>query len=59
MTDNKNQLREDAIDFALQISDLCDEIKGCAVYVNQIVRSSSSVGPIFTKQNTHRVKPIL
>lgn len=28
MTDNKNQLREDAIEFAIQISDLCDEIKG-------------------------------
>ena len=27
MNDNKNQLREDAIKFALLISDLCDEIK--------------------------------
>ena len=44
MTDHKNQLREDAIEFAIQISDLCDEIKGCSVYVNQIVRSSSSIG---------------
>ena len=44
MTDNKNQLREDAIEFAIQISDLCDEIKGCSVYINQIVRSSSSIG---------------
>ena len=44
MNDNKNQLREDTIEFALQISDLCDEIKGCSVYVNQIVRSSSSIG---------------
>ena len=42
--DNKNQLREDAIEFALQISDLCDEIKGCSAYVDQIVRSSSSIG---------------
>ena len=41
MTDNKNKLREDAIEFAIQISDLCDEIKGCSVYVNQILRSSS------------------
>ena len=39
MADNKNQLREDAIEFAIQISDLYDEIKGCSVYVNQIVRS--------------------
>ena len=44
MIDNKNQLREDAIEFAIQISDLCDEIKGCSVYINQIVRSSSSIG---------------
>ena len=49
--DNKNQLREDAIDFAIQISDLCDEIKGCSVYVNQIVRSSSSIGA-----NIHEAK---
>ena len=27
MNDNKNRLREDAIEFAIQISDLCDEIK--------------------------------
>ena len=51
MTDNKNQLREDAIEFALQISDLCDEIKGCSVYINQIVRSSSSIGA-----NIHEAK---
>ena len=44
MTDNKNQLREDSIEFAIQISDLCDEIKGCSVYINQIVRASSSIG---------------
>ena len=51
MTDNKNQLREDAIEFAIQISDLCDGIKGCSVYVNQIVRSSSSIGA-----NIHEAK---
>ena len=51
MTDNKNQLREDAIEFAIQISDLCDEIKGCSVYINQIVRSSSSIGA-----NIHKAK---
>ena len=49
--DNKNQLREDAIEFAIQISNLCDEIKGCSVYVNQIVRSSSSIGA-----NIHEAK---
>ena len=51
MLDNKNQLREDAIDFAIQASDICDEIKGCSVYVNQIVRSSSSIGA-----NIHEAK---
>ena len=49
--DNKNQLREDAIELAIQISDLCDNIKGCSVYVNQIVRSSSSIGA-----NIHEAK---
>lgn len=51
MSDNKNQLREDAIIFALGISDLCDEIKGCSVYTNQLVRSSSSIGA-----NIHEAK---
>ena len=51
MMDNKNQLREDAIELAIQISDLCDNIKGCSVYVNQIVRSSSSIGA-----NIHEAK---
>ena len=51
MTANKNQLREDAIELAIQISNLCDEIKDCSVYVNQIVRSSSSIGA-----NMHEAK---
>lgn len=51
MNDSKNQLREDVIEFAIQISDICDEIKGCSVYVNQIVRSSSSIGA-----NIHEAK---
>lgn len=51
MNDNKNQLREDAIELAIHISDLCDEIRGCSVYVNQIVRSSSSIGA-----NIHEAK---
>ena len=41
---NKNQLREESIDFAIAVSDICDEIKGCSVYVNQLLRSSSSIG---------------
>ena len=48
---DRNSLREDAIDFAIQISDLCDEIKGCSIYTNQLVRSSSSIGA-----NIHEAK---
>ena len=44
MNDNKNMLREDAIDFAIEISNVCDEIKGCSVYTTQLVRASSSIG---------------
>ena len=51
MNDSKNQLREDAIELAIQISDLCDEIKSCSVYINQILRSSSSIGA-----NIHEAK---
>ncbi|MBR4852252.1 MAG: four helix bundle protein [Clostridia bacterium] len=51
MSDAKKQLREDAITLAIQISDLCDDIKGCTVYVNQIIRSSSSIGA-----NIHEAK---
>ena len=41
---NKNILREETIDFAITVSDLCDSIKGYSVYTNQLIRSSSSVG---------------
>ena len=51
MSDNKNRLREDAVVFAIRISDLCDVIKGCSVFVNQIVRSASSIGA-----NIHEAK---
>ena len=44
MSDNKDQLREESIDFAIAVSNICDEIKGCAVYVNQLLRCSSSIG---------------
>ena len=44
MAENKNQLREESIDFAILVSDLCDEVKGCGVYVNQLLRCSSSIG---------------
>lgn len=51
MQENKNLLREDSIDLAILISDICDEIKGCSVYINQIIRSSSSIGA-----NIHEAK---
>lgn len=42
--EEKNRLREESIDFAISVSDICDEIKGCSVYVNQLLRCSSSIG---------------
>ena len=44
MQEHKNQLREDSITFAIAVSDICDEIKGCSVFVKQLLRSSSSIG---------------
>ena len=41
---DKNQLREDSVNFALAVSDVCDGVKGCSVFVNQLVRASSSIG---------------
>ncbi len=51
MEQNKNQLREESIEFAIAVSDVCDYIKGCGVYVNQLLRSSSSIGA-----NIHEAK---
>lgn len=51
MEQNKNVLREETIEFAIEISDICDEIKGCSVYVNQLLRCSSSIGA-----NLHEAK---
>lgn len=51
MEQNKNQLREDTIAFAIEISDICEKIKGCSVYINQLIRSSSSIGA-----NVHEAK---
>ena len=42
--EQKNQLREDTLDFAITVSDMCDKINGCSVYKNQLIRSSSSIG---------------
>ncbi len=40
----RNQLREDCINLAIAVSDICDDIKGCSVFINQLVRASSSIG---------------
>ena len=48
---NKNTLREETIDFAVLVSDVCDTIKGCSVYKNQLLRASSSIGA-----NLHEAK---
>ena len=51
MEQNKNQLREDTINFAIEVSDVCEKIKGCSVHTNQLIRSSSSIGA-----NVHEAK---
>ena len=51
MENNKNTLREETIDFAIEVSDICDNIKGCSVYINQLLRCSSSIGA-----NAHEAK---
>lgn len=40
----KNQLREDAIEFALLTFKITESIKGLSVYTNQLLRCSSSIG---------------
>ena len=51
MEESKNKLREETIEFAISVSDICENIKGCSVYVNQLIRSSSSIGA-----NIHEAK---
>ena len=51
MEAGKNQLREDSIEFAVAVSDVCDGVKGYSVFVNQLLRSSSSIGA-----NLHEAK---
>ena len=48
---DKNTLREETINFAVLVSDVCDTIKGCSVYKNQLLRASSSIGA-----NLHEAK---
>ena len=51
MEEKKNLLREQAIELAIEISDICDNIKGCSIYVNQLLKCSSSIGA-----NLHEAK---
>jgi four helix bundle protein len=51
VSENKNQLREESIDFAIAVSDICEAMQGCSVYVNQLIRCSSSIGA-----NIHEAK---
>ena len=51
MESTKNQLREDSIGFAIAVSDICDTIKGCSAFTNQLLRASSSIGA-----NIHEAK---
>ncbi len=51
MEGSKNLLREDSIAFAISVSDICDDIKGCSIFINQLLRASSSIGA-----NIHEAK---
>lgn len=51
MEQDKNILREETINFAIVVSDICDNITGCSVYTNQLLRCSSSIGA-----NLHEAK---
>lgn len=51
MLNQKNDLRELSIEFTIAVSDACEGIKGVSVYVNQLLRSSSSIGA-----NIHEAK---
>lgn len=51
MTDKKTSIKELCIVFTVEITKTCDEIKGRAVFVNQLLRSSSSIGA-----NVHEAK---
>ena len=47
----KNLLREDSINFALSVARKCEGVKGVAIYINQLLRASSSIGA-----NIHEAK---
>jgi len=44
MENKRDELRELTITFALMVAEVCDNIHGYRVYVEQVLRSSSSIG---------------
>ncbi len=40
----KNSIREQAVEFTVELVKVCDGIKGRDVFINQILRSASSIG---------------
>ena len=46
-----NTIKEIAVDLTVEITTMCDKIKGRSVFVNQLLRSCSSIGA-----NTHEAK---
>lgn len=51
LIENKKHLKELSIEFAINVSNVCDKLVGCSVYKNQLIRSSSSIGA-----NIHEAK---
>ena len=47
-------IKELAVELTIEITAVCDNIKGRTVFVNQLLRSCSSIGAIATKQNMHK-----
>ena len=44
MEPSKNELRELSLAFALDVSNACERVSSCRVYVDQLLRASSSIG---------------
>ena len=57
MADSK--LREPSTDFAVKVIKMCDNIKGHYSLVNQLERSSTSIGANIHEANYALVKPTL
>ena len=47
----KQSIKELAIELAVEVTELCENVKAKAVYSNQLLRSCSSIGA-----NTHEAK---